>query len=202
MRTPRRVLTIAASVAIGCLAGAGVTVVAAAATAPSATTYYGCLGVAGTLYRVGTTESRCFRGAKPISWNAQGPQGPTGPQGATGATGATGPQGPQGPAGVFHDCSAVPGPDTAPGSDFAECDFLADTTPSTEEDVDLTGDDLSEANLTGFAWQTSEFVGADLTGAQLGGDTLEGTSLVGDVPRGCGPPELGRGTVRLHPGPM
>ena len=170
---------VAAGILLGAMVGSGAVAVAGANS--SSPTYYACLSSHGTLFRVGTAPRPCSGRATMISWNATGPRGAVGPRGAPGSPGAVGPQGatgPPGPAGIVHDCSSVPGPLTAPGSDFAECNFEVLGGPTAEYGVDLTGDDLIGADLAGFSWTDTQMTGANLTGAFLANGSLIGSTLV------------------------
>lgn len=100
VRLTRRILIGSAVAAL--LAGGSSAVALAAASAPSANVYKGCLTSGGALYNVHvnpTKAPKCSRRDKQITWNQTGPTGAAGPQGPKGDTGATGPTGAQGPKG-------------------------------------------------------------------------------------------------------
>ena len=88
MRGPKRaVLMIAALAAAAHRYATGITLGLTAQATGTSTTYFGCLGKAGSLYKVGTVSPTCNKHGTIISWNSVGPPGPQGPaaQSTTGA---------------------------------------------------------------------------------------------------------------------
>lgn len=131
-------LALAAGLAVGGIAGAGVV---AAVEHSDSGVLHGCAHERSGELRLLADGEDCRQGERAVQWNVQGPPGPAGPEGAAGPQGEQGVPGPQGEPGApgapgepgAAGPSGPPGPAGPPGAAGGEQDWLRECTERLED---------------------------------------------------------------------